>query len=67
MQLRHIMDDRCLSSSQVNITVKYISKGALVTLSFFEMGSEALRTNPNFRKALARLIDREIQDYLKKG
>lgn len=38
-----------------------------ITLSFIEMVSEALRTNPDFRKALARLIDREIQDYLQKG
>ena len=38
-----------------------------ITLSFLEMGTEALRTNPDFRKALARLIDREIQDYLRKS
>jgi len=38
-----------------------------VTLSFLEMGTEAFRTNHEFRKELARLIDREIQAYLNKG
>lgn len=35
-----------------------------MTLSLLEMGSEAFRTNHEFRKELARLIDREIQAYL---
>lgn len=38
-----------------------------ITLSFLEMGTEAFRTNPDFRRGLARLVDREIQAYLDKG
>lgn len=38
-----------------------------ITLSFVEMGIEAFRTNPDFRKDLVKLIDREIQAYLQKN
>lgn len=38
-----------------------------MTLGFIEMGTEALRTNPEFRKDLARLIDRELHAYLQKS
>lgn len=38
-----------------------------ITLSFVEMGVEAFRTNPEFRRDLAGLIDREIQAYLQKS
>lgn len=38
-----------------------------MTLGFIEMGTEALRTNPEFRKDLAKLIDREIHAYLQKN
>lgn len=37
-----------------------------ITLSFLEMGTEAFRTNQDFRRELAKLIDREIQSYLQK-
>lgn len=37
-----------------------------ITLSFLEMGTEAFRTSPDFRKGLARLVDQEIQAYLHK-
>lgn len=38
-----------------------------ITLDFIEMGTEAFRTDPEFRKGLAKLVDREIQAYLKKN
>lgn len=38
-----------------------------MTLSFVEMGVEAFRTNPDFRKDLVKLVDREIQAYLQKN
>lgn len=37
-----------------------------ITLSFVEMGTEAFRTNPEFRRGLASLIDRELHAYLQK-
>lgn len=36
-----------------------------ITLSFVEMGTEAFRTNPDFRRELAGLIQRELQAYLR--
>lgn len=35
-------------------------------LIFVEMGAEAFRTNPDFRRDLASLLDRELQAYLQK-
>lgn len=37
-----------------------------ITLSFVEMGTEAFRTNPDFRRDLADLVQRELQAYLHK-
>lgn len=38
-----------------------------VTLSFVEMGIQAVRTSPEFRKELAMLVDRELQTYLRQS
>lgn len=37
-----------------------------ITLSFVEMGIESFRTNPEFRRGLARLVQQELQTYLQK-
>ncbi len=38
-----------------------------MALSFIGMGIEAVRTSPEFRQDLAKLVEREIQVYLRKG
>ncbi|MDT3698716.1 MAG: hypothetical protein RO469_04745 [Thermincola sp.] len=38
-----------------------------MTLSLVAMGTEAFRTNPDFRRELAKVIDQELQAYLKKN
>lgn len=36
-----------------------------ITLSFMEMGMEAFLKDPDFRKGLAKIINRELEAYLK--
>lgn len=38
-----------------------------MTLSLVAMGAEAFRTNPEFRRELAKLLNQEIQAYLEKS
>ncbi len=38
-----------------------------ITLNFIEMGTEAVLKSPDFRKGLARIINRELQAYLQKN
>lgn len=38
-----------------------------MTLSLVAMGAEAFRTNPDFRRELAKVINQELQAYMKKN
>jgi len=38
-----------------------------MSLTLVAMGAEAMRTNPDFRRELAKVINQELQAYLDKS